>query len=32
LADGRRAIEHVAGIWGNIFAGMEEPALVSHVE
>lgn len=27
LADGRHAIEHVATIWRNIFAGVEEPAL-----
>lgn len=27
LADGRHAIDHVATIWRNIFAGVEEPAL-----
>lgn len=32
LADGRQAIEHVATIWGSIFAGVEQPALVRPAE
>lgn len=32
LADGRQAIDHVAVIWGKIFAGVEEPAAVPHAE